>query len=320
VSALAAAELPHRVVIATRESALALWQARYVESKLAALYPGLQIEILGMTTEGDRLTGMSLSRVGGKGLFVKELEEALASGNADFAVHSMKDVPMALPDGYTIAAIMERADPRDAFISMRYGALAEMPPGCSVGTSSLRRASLIRARYPQLRIEPLRGNVPTRLKKLEAGQFDAIILAAAGLKRLGLDDRITALLTPEDCLPAVGQGALGLECRAERRDVAQLLQPLDHPETAQCVTAERAMSRALGGDCNVPLGAFAEIAGTRMRVRGFVGAPDGSRFACDEVEGPAAQGVTLGEALAERLRAKGAMQILNALSPAATAR
>lgn len=320
MSALAAADLPHRLVIATRESALALWQARYVQSKLAALYPSVQIEILGMTTEGDRLTGVSLSRVGGKGLFVKELEEALASGKADFAVHSMKDVPMALPDGYTIAAIMERADPRDAFISMRYRTLAEMPPGCSVGTSSLRRASLIRARYPQLRIEPLRGNVPTRLKKLEAGQFDAIVLAAAGLKRLGLDDRITALLTPEECLPAVGQGALGLECCAERRDVAQLLQPLDHRETAQCVTAERAMSRALCGDCNVPLGAFAEIAGTRMRVRGFVGAPDGSRLACDEVEGPGTQGEALGEALAERLRAKGAMQILNALSPAATAR
>jgi hydroxymethylbilane synthase len=227
----------------------------------------------------------------------------------------MKDVPMTLPDGFAIAAIMERADPRDAFISMRYRALAEMPPGSSVGTSSLRRASQIRARYPQLRIEALRGNVPTRLKKLEGGQFDAIVLAAAGLKRLQFDDRITALLTPEECLPAVGQGALGLECRAERREVATLLQSLDHWETAQCVTAERAMSRALCGDCNVPLGAFAEIAGTRMRVRGFVGAPDGSRLVCDEVEGPADHSAALGEALAERLRGQGAAQILDALSP-----
>ena len=313
-----ASKSPDRLVIATRESALALWQANHVRSKLTARYPGLEIEILGMTTEGDRLTGVSLSRVGGKGLFVKELEEALLSGKADFAVHSMKDVPMTLPDGFVIAAIMERADPRDAFLSMRYRTLADMPPGSSVGTSSLRRASQIRARYPQLRIEALRGNVPTRLRKLEAGQFDAIVLAAAGLKRLQFDDRITALLTPEDCLPAVGQGALGLECRAERREVATLLQSLDHRETAQCVTAERAMSRALCGDCNVPLGAFAEIAGTRMRVRGFVGAPDGSRVVCDEVEGPADQSAALGEALAERLRGQGAARILDALSPANT--
>ena len=301
------------MVIASRESALAMWQARHVQSRLEALYPGSKVAILGMTTQGDRLVAASLAKLGGKGLFVKELEEALAHGRADLAVHSMKDVPMHLPPGFTLAAILERADPRDAFVSARYGALAELPEGARVGTSSLRRESQIRARYPHLRVEALRGNVPTRLRKLDEGQYDAIILAAAGLKRLGREDRITALLTPDECLPAAGQGALGLECRAERGDLRNLLAPLNHQPTALCVAAERAVSRALTGSCSVPLGAYAEVSGARMRVRGFVGAPDGSRMVSAEVEGAASEAEALGQALAGQLREKGAAEILAAL-------
>lgn len=307
------AELPGRVVIASRESALAMWQAHHIQSRLAALYPRIDISILGMTTEGDRQLGTSLSRIGGKGLFVKELEEALAQGRADIAVHSVKDVPMSLPPGFTLAAITERADPRDALVSNRYLSLGELPGGGRVGTSSLRRESQLRARYPQLVIEPLRGNVQTRLRKLDEGQYDAIILAAAGLKRLGLEQRITALLTPEESLPAVGQGALGIECCTGREDLIRLLAPLNHHATASCVSAERALSRALAGSCNVPLGGFAEISGERLRLRGFVGSPDGKRLASAELEGPAADAEALGTALAEKLRAQGATEILAAL-------
>lgn len=302
-----------RVVIATRESALALWQARHVASQLRALYPGLDVQLLGMTTSGDRLADASLAKLGGKGLFVKELEEALVQRSADLAVHSMKDVPMQLPDGFCLAAVMERADPRDAYVSPRYRTLAQLPAGARVGTSSLRRESQIRSRFPELRVEPLRGNVPTRLRKLDENRFEAIILAAAGLKRLGLEDRITALLTPEESLPAAGQGALGLECRTDRNDIRTLLAPLHHAPTGLCVSAERALSRALAGSCNVPLGALAEISGGRLRLRGFVGAPDGSRLARGEVEGEADDALELGTALAEELRARGAGAILAAL-------
>jgi len=308
-----------RIVIASRESALAMWQARHVQSRLAALYPQLEIAILGMTTQGDRMLGASLAKIGGKGLFVKELEDALAQGRADIAVHSVKDVPMNLPPGFALAAIIERADPRDAFVSDRYRSLSELPAGSRVGTSSLRRESQLRARHPRLTVEPLRGNVSTRLKKLEAGQYDAIILAAAGLKRLGLDGRITALLTPEESLPAVGQGAVGLECRTERADVVKLLAPLDHRATVQCVTAERAFSRGLAGSCNVPLGGFAEVSGERMRLRGFVGAPDGSRLVSGELEGPAGDPEALGQALAEKLKGQGAAKILAELEKQAAA-
>ncbi|MBI4206307.1 MAG: hydroxymethylbilane synthase [Betaproteobacteria bacterium] len=307
------------MVIASRESALALWQARHVQSRLTALYPGIEVSILGMTTQGDRMLGASLAKVGGKGLFVKELEDALAQGRADLAVHSMKDVPMHLPAGFELAAVMERADPRDAFISNRCRGLAELPPGSRVGTSSLRRESQLRARYPHLRVEPLRGNVPTRVTKLDDGRYDAIIVAAAGLKRLGLEERITALLTPEESLPAVGQGALGLECRAERADVHELLAPLNHPATALCVTAERAFSRALAGSCNVPLGGFAEVSGEHLRLRGFVGAPDGSRLVSGEIDGPANDPAALGHALADKLKAQGADEILAALEDHETA-
>jgi hydroxymethylbilane synthase len=310
----AAADAPtRRVVIVSRHSALAMWQARHIQARLAELYPKIEISIRGVVTEGDRRLGTSLAKIGGKGLFVKELEEALARGEADLAVHSVKDVPMNLPEGFTLAAITERADPRDAFVSSRYRSLNDLPAGGRVGTSSLRRESQLRARYPQLVVEPLRGNVPTRIRKLDEGRYDAVILAAAGLKRLGLEDRITALLTPEESLPAVGQGALGLECRAERADLALLLAPLNHRTTALCVSAERALSRALTGSCNIPLGGFAEMSGERLRLRGFVGSPDGRRQVSAEREGPAADPEALGVALAERLKAQGAAAILAAL-------
>jgi hydroxymethylbilane synthase len=320
MSANAVAALPKRVVIATRESALAMWQARHIESRLVELYPGLEVVIHGMTTEGDRKLDASLARIGGKGLFVKELEEALARGDADIAVHSMKDVPMDLLAGHVLAAMPERADPRDAFVSNRYPNIAALPAGARVGTSSLRRESQLRATRPDLSIQPLRGNVPTRLRKLDEGQYDAIILAAAGLKRLGLDGRITSLLGTDVSLPAAGQGALGIECRGDRGDLVRLLAPLDHAPTALCVRAERAVARTLAGSCNVPLAAYAEIAASTMRLRGYVGSPDGSRVARAELEGEAADAQTLGVALAQRLRDSGAGEILASLELPAGAR
>jgi hydroxymethylbilane synthase len=301
---------PRRIVIASRESALALWQARHIQAGLVARYSGLSVEILGMTTEGDRRQDVSLAKVGGKGLFVKELEEALAAGRADIAVHSVKDVPMVLPEGFVLAATAKRDDPRDAFVSNRYADLAALPAKARVGTSSLRRECQLRARFSRLDIQPLRGNVPTRLKKLDDGQYDAVILAAAGLKRLGLEERITRVLAPAECLPAPGQGALGIECLAARADLVALLAPLNDSATARCIAAERAFSRALSGSCNVPLGAYAQLEGERLRLRGFVGAPDGSRTVSGEQAGPAADAEALGTALAERLRGEGAAEIL----------
>lgn len=287
-----------------------MWQARHVQSRLAGLYPRAEVTVLGLTTEGDRRLDVSLARIGGKGLFVKELEDALASGRADVAVHSMKDVPMQLPAGFALAAVMEREDPRDAFISNRYTALGAMPAGARIGTSSLRRECQVRARHAGLEVQPLRGNVTTRLRKLDEGAFDAILLAAAGLRRLGLAQRVTALLEPEESLPAPGQGALALECRAERADILELLRPLDHRETMLCVTAERALSRALSGSCNVPLGAYGELADRQLRLRAFVGLPDGSRMIAGERAGPAAEPEALGAALGEEMRARGAGAIL----------
>lgn len=306
---------PQRIVIASRESALAMWQARHIQSRLAALHPGITTEILGLTTEGDRRLDASLASIGGKGLFVKELEDALASGRADAAVHSVKDVPMTLAPQFVLAAIGEREDPRDALVSNRYADFAELPAGARVGTSSLRRECQLRARYPRLAIEPLRGNVPTRLKKLDDGRYDAVILAAAGLKRLGLGGRIRRLLDPSESVPAPGQGALGIECLKEHAGLIGLLAALDHAPTARCVAAERAFSRALAGSCNVPLGAYAELTGGRLRLRGFVGAPDGSRVVNGEQDGPAGDPEALGTALAERLRAQGAGDILARLQP-----
>jgi len=301
---------PRRIVIATRESKLALWQAQHIRSRLAGLYPQIELEILGLTTEGDRRLDASLAKIGGKGLFIKELEEALAAGRADLAVHSVKDVPVQLPPGLALAAIAEREDPRDAFVSNRYSTLVALPAGARVGTSSLRRECQLRARHPHLAVEPLRGNVPTRLRKLDEGGYDAIILAAAGLKRLGLGERITVLLDPEESLPAPGQGAIGLECRAGRSDLVELLAPLNHRETALCVAAERALARALAGSCNVPLGAFAQVTGERLRLRAFVGRPDGSRMVSGERSGPAVEAEALGAALAEELKSRGAAAIL----------
>jgi hydroxymethylbilane synthase len=307
--------IPARLTIATRESALALWQAHHIRDRLQQLYPGLRIEILGMTTEGDRLLGASLAKLGGKGLFVKELENALAEQRADIAVHSMKDVPMHLAPGFCIAAIGEREDPRDAFVANRYRDLQELPAGAAVGTSSLRRESQIRARFPHLNVQPLRGNVNTRLRKLDEGQYACIILAAAGLRRLGLAQRITCLLEPADSVPAVGQGALGIECCDDRRDLIELLAPLEHSETAWCVRAERAVSRALAGSCVVPLGAYARREEDGMHLRGFVASPDGGRLVRGEVMCPSMQHdpESLGLELAEQLAAGGAREILAAL-------
>ncbi|HCI14316.1 MAG: hydroxymethylbilane synthase [Gallionellales bacterium GWA2_60_142] len=306
--------IPSRLVIASRESALAMWQAEHIRDRLRALYPQTEVSILGMTTQGDQILDVTLSKIGGKGLFVKELETALEDGRADLAVHSLKDVPMHLPEGFVLAAIGEREDPHDAFVSNQYAGLAELPAGSVVGTSSLRRESQLRARFPHLKIEPLRGNVQTRLRKLDEGQYAAIILAAAGLKRLGLGERIRGIISSEDSLPAVGQGALGIECRGDRADVIAALQPLHHAPTAACVLAERAMSRKLAGSCQVPLGGFAEVQGGRLRMRGFVASPDGLRMLRAEDVGDIADPEALGNRIADALLAQGAGEILAALN------
>ncbi len=302
------------LVIASRESALAMWQAEHIRDRLRALYPQTEVSILGMTTQGDQILNVSLSKIGGKGLFVKELETALEDGRADLAVHSLKDVPMNLPEGFVLAAIGEREDPHDAFISNDYENLAALPAGSVVGTSSLRRESQLRARFPHLVIEPLRGNVQTRLRKLDEGQYAAIILAAAGLKRLGLAARIRAIISSEDSLPAVGQGALGIECRADRADVIAMLQALHHSDTAACVTAERAMSRALNGSCQVSLGGFAEVQNGQLRMRGFVASADGQRILRAESTGSLESPEELGNLIANTLRLQGADEILATLN------
>ena len=307
-------KLPQKLVIASRESALALWQARHIQGRLQALYPHMTVDILGMTTTGDQILDTPLARIGGKGLFVKELEQALVDGRADLAVHSMKDVPMHLPEGFALAAIGEREDPRDAFVSNDFARLEDLPAGSIVGTSSLRRQSQLQARLPHLKIASLRGNLQTRLRKLDEGQYAAIILAAAGLKRLGLEARIRQLIAPEMSIPAVGQGALGIEINAQRQDLLPLLAPLNHEATASCVEAERAMSRALAGSCQVPLGAFAERSGDTLVMRGFVASIDGREMLRAEVSGDAADAETLGRLLADRLIAQGADRILAALA------
>ncbi len=311
--------LPSRLVIATRESPLALWQANFIKARLETLYPTLQVELLGMTTQGDRILDVTLNKIGGKGLFVKELETAIEEGRADLAVHSMKDVPMVLPEGFTLAAIGEREDPRDAFVSNKYDNLDQLTAGCVVGTSSLRRESQLRARFPHLVIKPLRGNVGTRLGKLDAGEYDAIILAAAGLIRLGLACRIKSAISPNDSLPSPGQGALGIEIRSDRADLIELLAPLNHPATAACVTAERALSRRLGGSCQIPLGAFAEEDDGFLRLRSFIANPDGSDIIYAEGNGSLAAANGLGLQVAELLCTEGATEILKNIAAAAAA-
>ncbi|GKQ99153.1 hydroxymethylbilane synthase [Aeromonas hydrophila] len=296
--------------IATRKSPLALWQANFVKDRLEALYPELQVELVPMSTQGDKILDTPLAKVGGKGLFVKELETAMLEGRADIAVHSMKDVPVEFPEGLGLHTICEREDPRDAFVSNRFGQIDELPQGAVVGTSSLRRQCQLRAARPDLVIRDLRGNVNTRLAKLDAGEYDAIILAAAGLKRLEMAHRITAFIEPEQSLPANGQGAVGIECRLDDHELHALLAPLEHPETRIRVLTERAMNRALQGGCQVPIGAYALVQGEEVWLRGLVGSPDGSRVIRDEIRGPLADGEALGHTLALRLLADGADVIL----------
>jgi hydroxymethylbilane synthase len=304
---------PHKLVIASRESALAMWQAKHIQARLQALYPQCDVQILGMTTTGDQILDSPLARIGGKGLFVKELETALENGSADLAVHSMKDVPMNLPEGFALVATGEREDPRDAFVSNQFDSLADLPHGSIVGTSSLRRQSQIQARYPDLKIESLRGNVQTRLRKLDEGQYAAIILAAAGLIRLELGTRIRGFIAPADSIPAVGQGALGIEIKASRTDLIDVLAPLNHPDTQLCVEAERGFSRALAGSCTVPLGAYATKQDNEIHITGFVASVDGKQMVRETVSGEAHLAEQLGKTLADKLVSLGANAILAGL-------
>jgi hydroxymethylbilane synthase len=303
------------LIIATRESPLALAQANFVKAQLEALDDGLEVELLGMTTRGDQILDKPLAKIGGKGLFIKELELAMQEGSADLAVHSLKDVPMVLPKGFVLAAILKREDPRDAFVSNKYASLDAMPAGGVVGTSSLRRAAVLKRKYPNLKFEPLRGNVNTRLRKLDAGEYDAAILAAAGLIRLGMEDRIRARIEIDVSIPAPGQAALGIEVLADDEDTAQIVAELDHAPTAICCTAERTVSRLLGGSCELPLGAYADwVDGEKpLRLRAFVANLDGSEYVEAEAFGTPDMPEALGEEVADILKAKGASEIIKSL-------
>ncbi|WP_033932987.1 hydroxymethylbilane synthase [Vibrio cholerae] len=299
--------------IATRQSPLALWQANYVKNALMAAYPGLQVQLVTMVTRGDVILDTPLAKVGGKGLFVKELEIAMLEGRADLAVHSMKDVPVDFPDGLGLVTICEREDPRDAFVSNTYAKIEDLPSGAIVGTCSLRRQCQLKAARPDLVIKELRGNVETRLSKLDAGEYDAIILAAAGLKRLELESRIRSFIEPEQSLPAVGQGAVGIECRVDDQRVRALLAPLNHADTADRVRCERAMNLTLQGGCQVPIGSYALLEGDTIWLRALVGEPDGSQIVRGEIRGPRTQAEQLGITLAEQLLSQGAKEILERL-------
>lgn len=298
--------------IATRQSPLALWQAEHIRARLEAMHADLKVELVTFVTQGDKILDTPLAKIGGKGLFVKELEEALLDGRADLAVHSMKDVPMALPEGLTLAVICEREDPLDAFVSNTYNSFAELPHGAKVGTSSLRRKCQILKQRPDLEIIDLRGNVGTRLSKLDAGLYDAIILASAGLKRLGLADRIRHTLQLEISLPAVGQGALGLECRAADQAVLDLILPLLHDETDICVRAERAFNAYLEGGCQVPIAGYASLSQGQLHIEGRVGSVDGATLLKVELKGSPEQAEQLGETLAQKLLEQGAGDLLKA--------
>jgi len=299
--------------IATRKSPLALWQAEHVRTCLQQLHPGLQVELVTMSTQGDRVLDSPLAKIGGKGLFVKELEQGMLAGRADIAVHSMKDVPVELPEGLEIGAILEREDPRDALVTSRFGALSELPQGARVGTSSLRRQCQLRAVRPDLEILDLRGNVNTRLAKLDAGDYDAIVLASAGLKRLGMTQRIACALEPEDMLPAIAQGVIGIECRSDDATVKALIEPLNHPLTGLRTQAERAMNATLAGGCQAPVAGYSTITGDRIELRGLVGWPNGSAIVRGEISGPAGEAAALGEQLARELLERGARPILDEL-------
>ena len=305
--------VPRRLRIATRESALALWQAEHIRARLIAQYPGMVVDLLGLTTQGDRILDQPLSAIGGKGLFIKELEIAMDEGRADLAVHSLKDVPMEMPPGFALASITARDDARDAFVSNHYRELSDLPQGAVVGTSSLRREAQLRERLPHLQIDPLRGNVNTRLRKLDEGKYDAIILAAAGLKRLGFGTRIASLLEPDESLPAPGQGALALECRSDRANIVAALAPLADFGTTLATIAERAFSRALGGSCHTPLAAYAEWEESTLWLRGLLAGRDGRDILRGELEAEVADeeaAEQLGQELADDFLGRGAARFL----------
>ena len=304
---------PHLLRIATRKSALALWQAEYVKGRLESIHPELTVELLPMSSRGDKILDVPLAKVGGKGLFVKELETALLENKADIAVHSMKDVPMEFPEGLRLSVICEREDPRDAFVSNKFKRFEELPQGAIVGTSSLRRQCQLLATRPDIEIKFLRGNVNTRLAKLDEGQYDAIILASAGLIRLEMAERISQYIAPETCLPAGGQGAVGIECRSTDAETHAILAPLNHNLTATAVSAERAMNRRLEGGCQVPIACYAIHQNNGLWLRGLVGEPDGTEILTDEISGDVADAEKMGIALADKLLEAGAGRILSAV-------
>ncbi len=302
------------VRIATRKSPLAMWQAEHVAARLREAHPGLEVQLITLTTRGDKILDAPLAKVGGKGLFVKELEQGMLEGRADVAVHSMKDVPVEFPDGLHLPVILEREDPRDAFVSERFSHFGELPEGARVGTSSLRRQMQLRELRSDLEIRDLRGNVNTRLAKLDRGDYDAIVLASAGLKRLGMAERIAESLGPDVMLPAIGQGAIGIECRRGDHSIEELMAPLDDRDTHIRVDAERSMNARLAGGCQVPIAGYAELSGNELRLWGLVGKPDGSQTIRGEVVGPSARASELGQNLAEDLLTRGAGEILAALT------
>ncbi len=301
------------IKIATRKSPLALWQARHVATELERIFPDITAELITMVTRGDKILDAPLAKVGGKGLFVKELEQGMLEGSADIAVHSMKDVPVEFPEGLHLAVVLKREDPTDAFVSNQYNSLAELPADARIGTCSLRRQCQIKEKFPDAHILDLRGNVNTRLAKLDNGEYDAIILASAGLKRLGFAERITARIDPSDSLPAIGQGAIGIECRQDDEQVNSMLQALADEETSLRISAERAMNARLNGGCQVPIAGFAEISGEQLHLRGLVGSPDGTLLYRAERTAPVQQAEQIGIEVAEDLLEQGADEILKAL-------
>lgn len=299
-----------KCLIATRESPLALWQAKHVQAILENRYPEMPVELVGMTTKGDQILDVTLSKIGGKGLFVKELELALMEHRADLAVHSLKDVPMVLPEGFELAAVMKREDPRDCFVSPKFDSLESLPAGSKVGTSSLRRELMLRSRYPHLKVEWIRGNVGTRLSKLDRGEYDGLVMATAGLKRLGLSERIRQIIPAEISLPSPGQGALGIEIRANDPEVAETVAFLNDVETRLCCSAERAVSQALGGSCQVPLAAYATVEAGEMTLRTLVGNHKSGEFVTAEVRGKAEDALDIARRAVESLKAQGAERLL----------
>lgn len=303
-----------KIVIGTRKSVLALWQAEYVAARLREAYPHVQVELLPVSTRGDEILDMPLAEIGGKGLFIRELEYLIREGKADMAVHSLKDMPAELPPDFTLAAVTDREDPRDAFVSLKYRSVDELPAGAKVGTSSLRRQSQLLHRRSDLRIESLRGNVQTRLRRLDEGQYDAVILAAAGLKRLGLGDRIGSYLSTAESIPAAGQGVMAVEVRKDDAELREMLAFLHNEKVASCIAAERAFLGRVGGDCKVPAGAFAEVEGERIRVDAFISSEDGQRFYRRSVSGPVPEAEALGASVAGALLNDGGRAVLEEIA------